>query len=413
MPYNSETGLISAPVSIDDVKQAFGESSGDLATLCNNDGINPWSKYKPIAYSQPFTDIPPVREDRTIDVKSYYGAPCIVRCGMLVPEIKYDVNNFNAIFDIAERFIDDNIWGNQFGSSNTYGGYHIHGGTSEPYRLGDFRNYYNDASKSFAINTPKDKTIHKIYNKERTMSVVLYEDMSTNHNSESVSLEDMFQDLYKFWSLYLCVRYGTDKNVSLIKVSDINKKEYYVYAKGDVVFTNDDVHIVPCLIYDRYEADINQYGRIIILDAPGRILWEYKPRIINIYKVKSGQDWELFDTPINIENNEIMLLVEISKISSSSKTFANGQFKCTAHYINDTKTVISYGDITNSIGQKIDVFTVPVGDEKDYVQCYLKFIGVHENPKIGTNIYFDFEWYDDDTYKWNKINGYCYGIVSN
>lgn len=406
-------GIITAPVSIDDVKQAFGESSGDLATLCNNDGINPWSRCKPIACSQLFTDVPPVREDRTINVTSYKGASCIVRCGMLVPEIKYDVNNFNAIFNIAERFIDDNIWGNQLSSFNTYGGYHIHGGTSEPYRLGDFRNYSNNASKSFAINTPKDKTIHKIYNKERTMSVVLYEDMSTNHNSESVSLEDMFQDLYKFWSLYLCVRYGTDKNVSLIKVSDINKNESYVYAKGDVVFTNDDVYVVPCLISDRYDADINQHGSIVILDTPGRILWEYKPRVINIYKVKSGQNWEDMDTAIDINHNEIMLIVDISKTSSGSKTFANGQFKCTAHYLNDNKTVISYGDITNSDGQKINTFTVPVGNENDKVQCYLKFTGVHENPKIGSNIYFDFEWYDDNTYEWNKINGYCYGIVRN
>lgn len=401
-------GKITAPVSIDDVKRALGESSDDLATLCNNDGIVPWSRCKPIAYSQPFTDIPPVREDRTINVTSYYGAPCIVRCGILVPEIKYDVNNFNAIFDIAERLDSDNTWGNRFAPSATYNGYHLHGGTSEPYRLGDFRNYCNNASKTFAINTP-NKTIHKIYNTERTMSVVLYEDMSTVDHGYSVLLENMFQNLYEYWSLYLCVRYGTDKNCSLIKVSDVNKNEYYVYAKGDVVFTNDDVYIVPCLIPDKYEAGLS----IVILDSPGRILWEYKPRVINIYKIKSGnQDWEIMDDVINIENNEIMLLVEISK-TSSSKTFANGQFKCIAHYINDTKTVISYGDITNSLGQKINVFTVPVGNENDKVQCYLKFTGVHENPKIGTNIYFDFEWYDDDTYKWNRVNGYCYGIVRN
>ena len=401
-------GKITAPVSIDDVKRALGESSDDLATLCNNDGIVPWSRCKPIAYSQPFTDIPPVREDRTINVTSYYGAPCIVRCGILVPEIKYDVNNFNAIFDIAERLDSDNTWGNRFAPSATYNGYHLHGGTSEPYRLGDFRNYCNNASKTFAINTP-NKTIHKIYNTERTMSVVLYEDMSTDDHGYSVLLENMFQNLYEYWSLYLCVRYGTDKNCSLIKVSDVNKNEHYVYAKGDVVFTNDDVYIVPCLIPDKYEAGLS----IVILDSPGRILWEYKPRVINIYKIKSGnQDWEIMDDVINIENNEIMLLVEISK-TSSSKTFANGQFKCIAHYINDTKTVISYGDITNSLGQKINVFTVPVGNENDKVQCYLKFTGVHENPKIGTNIYFDFEWYDDDTYKWNRVNGYCYGIVRN
>lgn len=403
-------GIISAPVSINDVKSVLGESSNDLATLCNSDGIMPWSRYKPIAYSQPFTDIPPVREDRTIDVKSYNGAPCIVRCGLLVPEIKYDVNTFSTIFDIAERLQTDNTWGNIYAPSATYNVYHLHGGTSEPYRLGDFRNYSMYASKSFAINTPK-KTIHKTYNIERTMSVILYEDMTVE--GESVKLEDMFQDLYKFWSLYLCVRYGTDKNVSLIKVSDVNKDKIYIYAKGDVVFKNDDVYVVPCLISDRYDADINQHGSIVILDTPGRILWEYKPRIINIYKVKSGQNWEDMDTAIDINHNEIMLIVDISKTTSSSKTFANGQFKCTAHYINDTKTVVSYGDITNSIGQNINTFTVPVGNENEKVQCYLKFTGVHENPKIGTSIYFDFEWYDDDTYKWNRINGYCYGIVRN
>lgn len=277
MPYNSENGIISAPVSIDDVKQALDESSNDLATLYNSDAIIPWSRYKPIAYSQPFTDIPPVREDRTINVMSYNGAPCIVRCGMLVPEIKYNVNTFSTIFYIAERLEADNTWGNIYAPSDTYNGYHLHGGTSEPYRLGDFRNYSIYASKSFAINIPKE-TIHKIYNTERTMSVILYENMDSEGHSDSVSLEDMFQDLYKFWSLYLCVRYGTDKNVSLIKVSDANKDESYVYAKGDVVFENDDVHIVPCLISDRYDADINQYGKIVILDSPSRILWEYKPR---------------------------------------------------------------------------------------------------------------------------------------
>lgn len=400
-------GNISAPISIDDIKKALGETSNDLATLCKSDSILPWSKCKPIACSQLFTDIPPVREDRTINVTSYKGSPCIVRCGILVPEIKYNANTFSTIFDIAEKFGFDNTWGNPF-CTNTYNYYHLHGGTSEPYRLGDFRNYSNNASKSFAINTPKDKTIHKIYNTERTMSVVLYEDMSTNYTSKSVSLEDMFQDLYKYWSLYLCVRYGTDKNCSLIKVSNVNKNESYVYAKGDVVFTNDDVHVVPCLIPDKYEAELS----IVILDAPGRILWEYKPRVINVYKVKSGnQDWEDMDTAIDIKSNEIMLIVEISK-TSSSRTFTNRQFKCTAHYINDSKTVISYGNITNSDGQNINAFTVPVGNENDKVQCYLKFTGVHENPKIGTNIYFDFEWYDD-TNEWVKVNGYCYGIVRN
>lgn len=41
-------GIITAPVSIDDVKSVLGESSNDLATLCKSANINPFSLHKPI-----------------------------------------------------------------------------------------------------------------------------------------------------------------------------------------------------------------------------------------------------------------------------------------------------------------------------------------------------------------------------
>ena len=62
MPYNSNTGIISAPVSIDDVKRALGESSNDLATLCKSENINIWSRYKPISCKGEFKEYP-IRED--------------------------------------------------------------------------------------------------------------------------------------------------------------------------------------------------------------------------------------------------------------------------------------------------------------------------------------------------------------
>lgn len=45
-------GVITAPVSIYDVQQAIVSSSIDLGTLCLNNNINKWSKYKPIHYAQ-------------------------------------------------------------------------------------------------------------------------------------------------------------------------------------------------------------------------------------------------------------------------------------------------------------------------------------------------------------------------
>lgn len=45
---------ITAPVSIDDLKNLFGEGSGDLATLCTSQKINVWAKYKPTVFPSPF-----------------------------------------------------------------------------------------------------------------------------------------------------------------------------------------------------------------------------------------------------------------------------------------------------------------------------------------------------------------------
>lgn len=44
-------GIISAPVSIDDVNNVLGHGSTDLGTLCTSSKINKWSRYKPVQYS--------------------------------------------------------------------------------------------------------------------------------------------------------------------------------------------------------------------------------------------------------------------------------------------------------------------------------------------------------------------------
>ena len=49
MAYNSETGIITGPVSINDVQLALGVSSDDVSTLCTHQNINIWAMYKPVA----------------------------------------------------------------------------------------------------------------------------------------------------------------------------------------------------------------------------------------------------------------------------------------------------------------------------------------------------------------------------
>jgi hypothetical protein len=40
--------MITAPITIEKVKTALGETSNDLGTLCKNANLNVWSRFKPI-----------------------------------------------------------------------------------------------------------------------------------------------------------------------------------------------------------------------------------------------------------------------------------------------------------------------------------------------------------------------------
>lgn len=123
MSYNSENEIISAPVSIDDVKQALGESSNDLATLCKSENINMWAKYKPTCYPSPFPD-------------NWYKARD-GNYGISVPNYSNLESLYNAYFIDGDKNHD-----------NGYSYERPSGGSAEPYRLGDFRGYNNKATSS-------------------------------------------------------------------------------------------------------------------------------------------------------------------------------------------------------------------------------------------------------------------------
>lgn len=48
---SNSNGIITAPVSIEDVATTLGSGSRDLGTLCKHTNINVWSKYKPVRWN--------------------------------------------------------------------------------------------------------------------------------------------------------------------------------------------------------------------------------------------------------------------------------------------------------------------------------------------------------------------------
>lgn len=118
---SNSNGIISAPVTIDDVKTVLGESSNDLATLCKSSNINMWAKYKPTIYPSDFPS------DWYKAGDGNYGLNITVENGK---------SNWRDL--VAEYSKINNGYTNLYARPT--------GGSTAPYRLGDFRGYFHNAN---------------------------------------------------------------------------------------------------------------------------------------------------------------------------------------------------------------------------------------------------------------------------
>ena len=223
MSYNSNSGIISAPVSIDDVKQALGESSNDLATLCKSENINIWSKYKPINCKGEFKEYP-IREDSYETATSSYNKyNCDIRCGMNIPIDTYRnlYNNYGGegfAINACENLHIDNIYGRNGGirdnTSTVVSGKHFpKGGTNSPYRLGDFRNYNNNAKhNTFLSSIPELRDVEIYHSSTPKFNCVLYMNTSVDNNT-NLTMDDIITDLSLAWSFWIQIRYDSPYNI--------------------------------------------------------------------------------------------------------------------------------------------------------------------------------------------------------
>lgn len=164
MPHSN--GYITAPVSISDVRQVLNVSYDDLGLLCLSPAINKWAKYKPVGKAKLFTN-DELNSDKTWassstwwkgnadvevipagtvfhaaqDLTNMSPAAWITICG-----IKY--LGFTNKIDIVRLFNPAaNHWVVQMGGlfGNNYTHVPPGGGSTEPFRLTDFNQYWHNA----------------------------------------------------------------------------------------------------------------------------------------------------------------------------------------------------------------------------------------------------------------------------
>jgi hypothetical protein len=409
MSYNSDSGIISAPVSIDDVKRALGESSNDLATLCKSENINIWSKYKPISCKGEFKEYP-IREDsEEIATSSYSKYTCVVRCGMNIPMDTYKNlrNNYGGegfAIEACKNLYIDNVYGQTGGihdnKTTMVSGKHFpKGGANSPYRLSDFRNYSSKAtSNAFMTSIPQFHTVEVYYSSIRKFNCVLY--MNTHmDNNTNLTMDDIITDLSLAWSFWIQIRYNspyntTDKIYKNYYVDNCKKPTDYIYAGREITFDigsgDKYIDIVPFLAYTR-NATLYDDTKIIFISLPGGISFKYYPRQINMESIKSGSSGFVgFSSLRQLVGGSCICKARIYKLPDATFTITDGIFRSVCSYGNN-KTTYGRGYVSNSSGQDTGSVTIPEGDRTDYVETYIRFDNVYEGGYYGQMCKLSFE----------------------
>lgn len=413
MSYNSDSGIISAPVSIDDVKRALGESSNDLATLCKSENINIWSKYKPINCKGEFKEYP-IREDSDeIVTSSYSKYTCVVRCGMNIPmdtykNLRYNYGGEGFAIEACKNFYIDNVYGsNGIDKDASTGGSHAvnasgkhfpKGGTNSPYRLGDFRNYNAKAEfNRFQTSIRELSDIDIYYSSTPKFNCVLYKNAGVDDNT-NVTMEDIITDLYLAWSFWIQICYDspyntTDKIYKNYYVGNCQKPTDYVYASKEITFDighNKRIEIVPFLANVR-NANLQDNSKIIFISCPGGIRFNYYPRQINMESIKSGSSGFVdFSSLRELVGATCICKAKIYKLPDVTFTVNDGIFRSVCSYGNN-KTTYGRGYVSNSSGQGTGSVTIPEGDRTDYIEVYIRFDNVYEGGYYGQRCQLSFE----------------------
>lgn len=409
MSYNSENGIISAPVSIDDVKRALGESSNDLATLCKSENINIWSRYKPISCKGDFKEYP-IREDSDEKATSSYSKyTCVVRCGMNIPMDTYKNlrNNYGgegfAINGCYNLYVD-NIYGKNGGISadttTMVSGKHFpKGGANSPYRLSDFRNYNSKAIDNRCLTSlPQYNTVEVYYSSIRKFNCVLYMNTHVDNNT-NLTMDDIIPDLSLAWSFWIQIRYDspyntTDKIYKNYYVGNCKKPTDYIYAGREITFdigSGDKViTIVPFLAYTR-NATLYDDTKIIFISLPGAISFKYYPRQINMESIKSGSSGFVdFSSLRELVGASCICKAKIYKLPDAALTVTDGMFRSVCGYGNN-KITYGRGYVSNSSGQGAGSVTIPEGDRTDYIEVYIRFDNIYDGGYYGQMCQLSFE----------------------
>lgn len=297
--------LPNTDISIMDVRNATGYPSTDLGTLCSCNKIKPFSIWKPINYNG---------STLTLDI----------------------IKQKNYGLTITESNAPDSLVA-KIKSEGTFQYNKPRGGSASPYRLGDFRNYNNNAKlPSYPIG-------------ERTIDNggAAVTGLASINNGDGSSTEVGFNQLYKF--------IGSDGNP--VK---LNRGVYMVNPNGDTAWATDNIE---------WSKIRNSTNWIKKTDVTVYDFWtNVKKTIDGIY---TGSADDIFVANVSDEDNPNPYVWHLtgSKPAGSEEYY----FKLKVNFAQGSNDVIEYRVTMSSIGEvyyggTANNISLQFRDKPDYTQ---------------------------------------------
>lgn len=414
--------MITAPVTIANVKTALGETSNDLGTLCRHSGINIWSRFKPINHSGKTLDVSPIQENGSYRAKQL-AEYLRLGCGMTVPIcdeqtlIEDAGTTYNTMFETVNEVFKN---GGEFFGGPVYASFIPQGGTDSPYRLTDFKNYSDTAqslwqydtnvnnSGSYSVNASGSFTFTATLTLPNTGSTYLYQ-------LRPEDLLGCFGD-YEDWKLrieYFTLPDQMRRYVDYDLVDSIANNHYATVSQE--IPRNPTVP--PSLTYLVHATAYfyNTETKEVIVFPPSvsvRVfeLTASSARTINIPQVYNGTSW-VTPATVSIYTNSLRVRFDIEQNSVTmniGKNFIDRiRLKCSSPS-NSSKYTYVVGNAVSQNGYNVGNWSVPTNTTSGvYTTTYFEFPSFCQfTHSYGDYVNLTFELSTDSGSTWQTIGGF-------
>lgn len=412
--------MITAPVTIADVKSTLQSESNDLGTLCKSVKINPWARYKPINHTGTTSLVSPIAEDtrkgEQLDDFTRIGCGMVVPIGKEADLISAGETNWMYVF-VLRYFGDPKLPGSTY---TPYEYIPVDGGSNRPYRLTDFKDYDENAECMFRMRTNVDGASSVDADSTGTFTYRATFGLSQSAYSKQLRPEDLlccFYNNYSKWKLRVEVSTMPDRTINYFDFDLVDSQQNNYYATVEIpIHRNPSIPIsLNCEVKTQAYFYCTETKEAIVFPQE----YSYKqftinpPRIrnVNIPSVYNGTSW-VIPSNVSMYANQLRVEFDVEQTNASIQIgkYADNRIRVTCQNSSDSsKRTVTTGAACDYNGSGMSSWTVPQNSSSgQYTITYFSFPSFCDyTHNYGESANLTFEMSSDGGSTWRMIGGFA------